>query len=74
MSDRVRDSVGELGYQLHLRRNRVCTITILSGHRDVTASCFASDDVKEGVSMVSGKASVCYLIAAPLCESGAAWK
>ena len=50
-------SVGEgaeLRYRLQLRRNGVCTITILSSHMDVTTNCSLSDDVKEGVSTVSG--------------------
>jgi hypothetical protein len=49
------NSVGEgaeLGYQLQLRRNWVCTIAILSSHIDVTTNCSLTDDVKEAVSTV----------------------
>ena len=58
MPDRVRvrfvGEGAELGYQLQLRRNGVCTITILSSHIDVTANCSLFDDVKEGVSTAFG--------------------
>ena len=52
----------------------MCTITISSSHRAVTTNRWLSDDVKEGVSMVFGLVSICYLIMAPLCESGVVWR
>lgn len=52
----------------------MCTITTLSSHRSVTTNRWLTDDVKEEVSMVFGQVLACYLIMAPLCESGVVWK